>query len=226
MRSVRSFQRARFAETIDNAPVKYEVRISSISVLTAKACGTIPPAILSLFYSSGTGNRSTRRILNQRRFNDPRLEHTRIHHCHAVFRRGRRLFSHHAAHNGMARETKVTRASTTLGNFFAPLSFARTFCHTGNHPRARKAVSGIFVGNRSFLLGRSHLYRSGGFEADVGRTVISTKSREAPVDPSFRLGLSVLARHDGRGRIDGNLEGVTTAGGQCRPHGSHPLAST
>ncbi len=119
----------------------------------------------------------------------------------------------------MACEKEVTRASTTSGNFFAPLSFARTFCRTGNHPRAGKAVGGIFVGNRS------HLYHGGSFEADVGRTVVSTKSKEAPVDPSFRLGLSVLARHDGRRRIDGSLEGITNTGGQCRPHGSDPSAS-
>ena len=126
----------------------------------------------------------------------------------------------------MACEKEVTQASTTLGNFFAPLFFARTFCRTGNHPRARKAVGGIFVGNRSFLLRRGHLYHGGSLEADVGRTVVSTESKEAPVDPSFRLGLSVLARHDGRRRIDGSLEGITKTGGKCRPHGSDPLAST
>ena len=159
-------------------------------------------------------------------WNTPHLEHTRIHHCHSVFRRRRRVFSCHAAHNGMACEKEVARASATLGNFFAPLSFARTFCRTGNHPRAGEAVGGIFVGNRPFLLRRSHLYHGGSFEADVGRAVVSTKSKEASVDPSFRLGLSVLARHDGRRRIDGSLEGITKTGGQCRPHGSDPLAST
>src|ERR1700736_1181037 len=108
----------------------------------------------------------------------------------------------------MAFGKKITSTSTTLGNFFAPLSFARTFCRTGNHPGAGKAVGGIFVGNRSFLLRRSHLYHGGSLEADVCRTVVSIKSKEAPVDPSFRLGLSVLARLDGRRRIDGSLEGI------------------
>ncbi|MGC1562782.1 MAG: hypothetical protein WA820_23420, partial [Bradyrhizobium sp.] len=51
---------------------------------------------------------------------------------------------HHAAHNGVTREKEVTRASTTLDNFFAPLSFARTFCRTGNILEPAKPLAGYF----------------------------------------------------------------------------------
>jgi hypothetical protein len=101
----------------------------------------------------GAGNRSTRRNLNPRRINDPRLEHTRIHHCDSVFRRRRRVFSRHAAHNGMACEKEVTRASTTLDNFFAPLSFARAFAVPVIILEPAKPLAGYLLGTGHFFFG-------------------------------------------------------------------------
>jgi hypothetical protein len=39
------------------------------------------------------------------------------------------------------------------------------------------------------------------------------------------LGISILASHDGRGRIDGSMEGFTKTGGQCRTDASDAMDS-
>ncbi len=118
------------------------------------------------------------------------------------------------------------RANATLGNFFRALSFASAFRRAGNHPRAGKTFGRVFVGNRSFLRWRRHLHHGGSSKAHIRRAAVSTQSRQAPVDPSVRLGISILASHDGRGRIDGSLEVCTKTGGQCRTHGADPMDST
>jgi hypothetical protein len=89
-----------------------------------------------------------------------------------------------------------------------------------------KPLAGYLLGTGHFFFGAVTFITAEVLKLTLVETVVSTKSKEAPVDPSFRLGLSVLARHDGRRRIDGSLEGITKTGGQCRPHGSDPLAST
>jgi hypothetical protein len=94
-----------------------------------------------------------RRILNQRRINDPRLEHSRIHHCHSVFRRRRRVFSRHAAHNGMACEKEVTQASTPWITSLRPYPSLALFAVPVIILEPAKPLAGYLLGTGHFFFG-------------------------------------------------------------------------
>ena len=88
-----------------------------------------------------------------------------------------------------------------------------------------KPLAGYLLGTGHFFAGAVTFITAEVLKLTLVEQLFQLNREKAPVDSGLRLGISILASHDGRGRIDGSLEGFTKTGGRCRTDVSCPMDS-
>jgi hypothetical protein len=77
-----------------------------------------------------------------------------------------------------------------------------------------------------YLLGTGHFFAGAVTFITAEVLKLTFVERLFQLNREKLLGISILASHNGSGRIDGSLEGITKTGGKCRKDVSDQLAAT
>ncbi len=88
-----------------------------------------------------------------------------------------------------------------------------------------KPLAGYLLGTGHFFAGAVTFIAAEVLKLTLVERLFQLNREKLLSISGFRLGISVLASHDGRGRIDGSLEVFTKTGGRRRTDVSGPMES-
>lgn len=138
---------------------------------------------------------------------DEGLEHADFRDCHCLFHHRRRLFLHHAAHNGVAQQKGVSCSGPALGHVAGPYPSLALFAVPVIVLEPAKPLSAYLIATGHFFAGAVIFITAEVLKLTVVERLFQLNKKKLLSIPAFAWCYPILAANHRFSRIDQSVAG-------------------